>query len=159
MVKKLAEQISIKKIAAAIIGQFTGCSMPMSLFVLQNNVFYVLLGYFLEKAGSTEKCRQLSWWKLSAGLAVNTNIRGARVIACLGSCAFGVYLLEHIGQKLFLKLYLQLAERTFGIFACSVYICCILMFSFVCTWLIRKSKIVRKFIQQIGIIHQEQERF
>ena len=76
----------------------------------------------------------------------HTNIRGAGIIACLGSCAFGVYLLEHIGQKLFLKLYLQLAERTFGIFACSVYICCILLFSFVCTWLIRKSKIVRKFI-------------
>ena len=70
----------------------------------------------------------------------------SRIIACLGSCAFGVYLLEHIGQKLFLKLYLQLADRTFGIFACSVYICCILLFSFVRTWLIRKSKIVRKFI-------------
>lgn len=77
---------------------------------------------------------------------MHTNIRGAGIIACLGSCAFGVYLLEHIGQKLFLKLYLQLADRTFGIFACSVYICCILLFSFVCTWLIRKSKIVRKFI-------------
>lgn len=64
----------------------------------------------------------------------------------LMACAFGVYLLEHIGQKLFLKLYLQLADRTFGIFACSVYIFCILLFSFVCTWLIRKSKIVRKFI-------------
>ena len=62
-------------------------------------------------------------------LCVDTTIRG-----------------KHIGQKLFLKLYLQLAERTFGIFACSVYICCILLFSFVCTWLIRKSKIVRKFI-------------
>ena len=77
---------------------------------------------------------------------MHTNIRGAGIIACLGSCAFGVYLLEHIGQKLFLKLYLQLAERTFGIFACSVYICCILLFSFACTWFIRKSKIVRKFI-------------
>ena len=181
----------IVKVGVSMIGQFTGYSMPMSFFVLQNNVFYVLLGYFLEKAVSTEKCRQLSGWKLSAGLAVSviaaaimviadrklsgeyhesvlnlmiplmacavylgvrrffvmhTNIRGAGIIACLGSCAFGVYLLEHIGQKLFLKLYLQLAERTFGIFACSVYICCILLFSFVCTWLIRKSKIVRKFI-------------
>ena len=83
---------------------------------------------------------------LMACAVYHTNIRGAGIIACLGSCAFGVYLLEHIGQKLFLKLYLQLADRTFGIFACSVYICCILLFSFVCTWLIRKSKIVRKFI-------------
>ena len=41
---------------AVIVGQFTGYSMPMSFFVLQNNVFYVLLGYFLEKAVSTEKC-------------------------------------------------------------------------------------------------------
>lgn len=181
----------IVKVGVSMIGQFTGYSMPMSFFVLQNNVFYVLVGYFLEKAVSTEKCRQLSGWKLSVGLAVSviaaavmvivdrklsgeyhesvlnlmiplmacvvylgvrrffavhTNIRGAGVIACLGSCAFGVYLLEHIGQKLFLKLYLRLADRTFGIFACSVYICCILLFSFACTWLIRKSKTVRKFI-------------
>lgn len=152
----------IVKVGVSMIGQFTGYSMPMSFFVLQNNVFYVLLGYFLERAVSTEKCRQLSGWKLSAGLAMSvivaavmviadrklsgeyhesvlnlmiplmacavylgvrrffvmhTNIRGAGIIACLGSCAFGVYLLEHIGQKLFLKLYLQLAERTFGIFA------------------------------------------
>ena len=181
----------IVKVGVSMIGQFTGYSMPMSFFVLQNNVFYVLLGYFLERAVSAEKCRQLSGGKLSAGLAMSviaaavmviadrklsgeyhesvlnlmiplmacavyldvrrffvmhTNIRGAGIIACLGSCAFGVYLLEHIGQKLFLKLYLQLADLTFGIFACSVYICCILLFSFVCTWLIRKSKIVRKFI-------------
>ena len=181
----------IVKVGVSMIGQFTGYSMPMSFFVLQNNVFYVLLGYFLERAVSAEKCRQLSGGKLSAGLAMSviaaavmviadrklsgeyhesvlnlmiplmacavyldvrrffvmhTNIRGAGIIACLGSCAFGVYLLEHIGQKLFLKLYLQLADRTFGIFACSVYICCILLFSFACTWFIRKSKIVRKFI-------------
>lgn len=38
----------------SIVGQFTGYSMPMNFFVLQNNVFYVLLGYFLEKAVSTE---------------------------------------------------------------------------------------------------------
>lgn len=46
----------IIKIGMSIVGQFTGYSMPMSFFVLQNNVFYVLLGYFLEKAVSTEKC-------------------------------------------------------------------------------------------------------
>ena len=46
----------IIKIGMSIVGQFTGYSMPMSFFVLQNNVFYVLLGYFLEKAVGTEKC-------------------------------------------------------------------------------------------------------
>ena len=55
--------------------------MPMSFFVLQNNVFYVLLGYFLEKAVSTEKCRQLSGWKLSAGLAVSVIAAAIMVIA------------------------------------------------------------------------------
>ena len=59
----------IVKVGVSMIGQFTGYSMPMSFFVLQNNVFYVLLGYFLERAVSTEKCRQLSGWKLSDGLA------------------------------------------------------------------------------------------
>ena len=54
--------------------------MPMSFFVLQNNVFYVLLGYFLEKAVSTEKCRQLSGWKLSAGLAMSVIAAAVMVI-------------------------------------------------------------------------------
>ena len=48
--------VLIIKVGMSIVGQFTGYSMPMSFFVLQNNVFYVLLGYFLEKAVSTEKC-------------------------------------------------------------------------------------------------------
>ena len=155
----------IVKVGVSMIGQFTGYSMPMSFFVLQNNVFYVLAMSVIAAAVMVIADRKLSgeyhesvlnlmiplmacavYLGVRRFFVMHTNIRGAGIIACLGSCAFGVYLLEHIGQKLFLKLYLQLAERTFGIFACSVYICCILMFSFVCTWLIRKSKIVRKFI-------------
>lgn len=117
----------IIKVRMSIVGQFTGYSMIR-----------------IESYDPADGLCSLSWRPQI--FVMHTNIRGAGIIACLGSCAFGVYLLEHIGQKLFLKLYLQLADRTFGIFACSVYICCILLFSFVCTWLIRKSKIVRKFI-------------
>ena len=149
----------IIKIGMSIVGQFTGYSMPMSFFVLQNNVFWKkqLVQKNADRKLSGEYHESVLnlmiplmacavYLGVRRFFVMHTNIRGAGIIACLGSCAFGVYLLEHIGQKLFLKLYLQLADRTFGIFACSVYICCILLFSFVCTWLIRKSKIVRKFI-------------
>ena len=71
----------IIKVGMSIVGQFMGYSMPMSFFVLQNNVFYVLLGYFLEKAVSTEKGRQLSGWKLSAGLAMSVITAAVMVIA------------------------------------------------------------------------------
>jgi len=39
----------IVKVGVSMIGQFTGYSMPMSFFVLQNNVFYVL-SFFHNKA-------------------------------------------------------------------------------------------------------------
>ena len=71
----------IIKVGMSIVGQFMGYSMPMRFFVLQNNVFYVLLGYFLEKAVSTEKGRQLSGWKLSAGLAMSVITAAVMVIA------------------------------------------------------------------------------
>lgn len=156
----------IIKVGMSIVGQFTGYSMPMS-FLYCRIMFFMFCWdiFWKEQLVQKNADRKLSgeyhesvlnlmiplmacavYLGVRRFFVMHTNIRGAGIIACLGSCAFGVYLLEHIGQKLFLKLYLQLAERTFGIFACSVYICCILLFSFVCTWLIRKSKIVRKFI-------------
>ena len=72
--------------------------------------------------------------------------RVEHIILVLGSCTFGVYLVEHIGQKLFLRFYLWMCGRIFGVIACGIYVLCILLFGFVVTYLLKKIKIVRKFI-------------
>ena len=52
------------------------------------------------------------------------------IIELLGGSVFGVYLIERIGQRVFLAMYLGLCEHTYGIIACSIYVMCILIFGF-----------------------------
>lgn len=181
----------IFKIGLPIVSFVTGYSFSLNLFVLENSVFYVLMGYFAERIITDEQCEQIAYWKIAGGLITsivitaglvlidkNRNgeyheyilnmltpamvlfiymgtrkifiqhhpVKTAGIISCLGSCAFGVYLLEHIGQKVFLNLYLWLTEKTYGIIACSVYVICISVSCFVCTMILKKVKIMRKLL-------------
>lgn len=181
----------IFKISLPIVCFLTGYSFSLNLFILENSVFYVLMGYFAERIITDEQCEQGSCGKVIVGLIIcifvtaglvlidkNRNgeyheyilnmltpvmvlfiymgtriifiqhhpVRTAGIISCLGSCAFGVYLLEHIGQKVFLNLYLWLTEKTYGIIACSVYVFCILISCFACTMILKKVKIIRKLL-------------
>lgn len=72
--------------------------------------------------------------------------RTKQMLLTIGSCTFGVYLVEHIGQKLFKRFYLWMCERTFGVIACGIYALCILMFGFALTYVLKKIKIVRKYM-------------
>ena len=179
------------KVGVAVITFFTGYSSPFNFFILQNNVLYVLLGYYSEKVITDERCKQESYGKIVMGfmisilftagmvladkrmsgeyheyvLSILTPVmalfiyiglrkffiehacdKTAGIIRSLGGCAFGIYLLEHIGQKTFLWMYLWLADRTFGILACSIYVLCILMFGFIGTVILKKTKIMKLFL-------------
>lgn len=178
------------KVGVNIVGVFTGYSLPLHFFVLEDSVFYVVLGYCLENKSFIDfrKFTYMKWVSVlgicilacmalvladkmvngvynEGALSALTPIMAATLYGgirkycmehpqlktdaffqTLGSCAFGIYLIEHIGQKVFLKMYLWLCTRTFGIIACSVYVICILGGALACTLIIKKIKIVKKFI-------------
>ena len=68
------------------------------------------------------------------------------IVSFLGSCTFGVYLIERIGQRVFLNFYLWLCGQTYGVFACAVYVVCILTFSVIVIGILKKNKFIRKYI-------------
>lgn len=180
----------VVKVGVAIVGIFTGYSLPVHFFVLEDSVFYVVLGYYLENRFSTDhkkvtylKCiivflmcifvcmalvqvdRMISGVYEQSVLSMMTPIMVALLYVLIkkccmehphmrltalfqpvGSCAFGIYLIEHIWQKVFLRMYLWLCTKTFGVIACSVYVICIFGGAFVCTMIMKRIKIVRKFI-------------
>lgn len=68
------------------------------------------------------------------------------IISFLGSCTFGVYLIERIGQRVFLNFYIWLCEQTYGVIACVIYVACILMFSVIVIGISKKNKFIRKYI-------------
>lgn len=75
-----------------------------------------------------------------------SNGKSTNIFAFLGSCTFGVYLIEHIGQKVFIRMYLWLCDRTFGVIACMVYVMCILGFCFCVVGAVKKIKMLDKII-------------
>lgn len=181
----------IFKVGLLVLGIFVKYSLPIDFFILENSVFYVLLGYYLENRITENECKKISYIKIVSGVVISigmtivmvlsdksmtgeyhenvlsiitpimsalmyigirkicidySNMKFASVLKFLGSCTFGVYLLEHIGQKLFIKMYLWLCDRTVGVIACSVYIMCILIFCFCIVGIMKKMKIFDKFI-------------
>lgn len=72
--------------------------------------------------------------------------KGAMIITWLGGCTFGIYLLEYVGQKLFLPLYLGLCEKTFGVLACGIYVSCIYLFSVLLVSVLKKVPYMQKWI-------------
>ena len=70
----------------------------------------------------------------------------AKIIRFLGSCSFGVYLVERIGQRIFLKIYIWLCDKTFGVLACLIYVMSILALGFIIVGFLRKNKAVRRYI-------------
>lgn len=70
----------------------------------------------------------------------------AKIIRFLGSCSFGVYLVERIGQRIFLKSYIWLCDKTFGVLACLIYVMSILALGFIIVGFLRKNKAVRRYI-------------
>lgn len=179
------------KVILAFMTSFVNYDFPIDLFVLDDSVFYVTLGYYIENIVTKEKCAKISSIKIKAfivlGIVLNMifavmnykvygkydesilnimipfiaamiylEIRRSCLTKCnektnkyacvLGSCCFGVYLVEYIGQKLFLNVYLWLCEVSFGVLACVGYVSCIAIFSFVVVYLLRKIKIIRQYI-------------
>lgn len=180
----------VVKVGMAVVGVFTGYSLLFHFFVLEDSVFYVVLGYYLENRFSVG-LRKLTYLKYIMAfltcifmcmvlviadkrisgayheevLSIMTPIMAALLYVLIrkccmehphmrltaffqtvGSCAFGIYLIEHIWQKVFLRMYLWLCTKTFGVVACTVYVICIFGGAFVCTMVMKKIKIVRKFI-------------
>ena len=70
----------------------------------------------------------------------------AKMISSVGSCVFGMYLIEYLGQKLFINFYLWMCDRTFGLIACSIYVICILFSTCVVVWGLKKIKFISRYI-------------
>lgn len=189
--KYFLELAIIFKVGLSVLGLFIEYSIPIDLFVLENSVFYVLMGYYLENTVGEDECKKISYIKLILGVAISicvtivmvltdkgmrgeyhenvlsimtpvmaaliyigirkicidySNMKFANILKFLGSCTFGVYLLEHIGQKVFIKMYLELCDRTFGVIACLIYVICILVFCFGVVGIVKKMKLLDKII-------------
>lgn len=180
----------VVKVGMAVVGVFTGYSLPFHFFVLEDSVFYVVLGYYLENRFSVgfKKVTYLKYIRAflicificMVLVIVDKRVSGAyhegvlnimtpimvmllyvfirkccmehphmrltALFQLVGSCAFGIYLTEHIWQKVFLRMYLWLCTKTFGVIACSVYVICIFGGAFVGTMIMKRIKIVRKYI-------------
>ena len=179
------------KVGVPIWELFTGYCIPIDLFILENSVFYVLMGDYLENRIEEERYKKFSVVKIIWGLIIsvcitivmvllNYNMSGSyhesvlsimtpimttlvyigvrkgcmdcydkkfrNLLEFLGSCTFGVYLLEHVGQKVFIKLYLWLCDKTFGVIACLIYVMCILVFCFSVIGIVKKTKPLNKII-------------
>lgn len=182
----------IFKVVMPIIHMLTGYSVPMGFYILDDSIFYVVLGYYLGNKMDHDKLENISSTVIVvAALACvafacilvligkeitgqysenvlniitpvmailafigirkwfETKVIGARaerMLLTLGNCTFGIYLVEHIGQKLFIRFYLWMCERIFGVIACGIYVLCIFIFGFVFTYALKKIKIVKKYI-------------
>ncbi|MCI7040949.1 MAG: acyltransferase [Lachnospiraceae bacterium] len=67
-------------------------------------------------------------------------------ICTLGSCVFGIYLLDNFLRWQFLPVYLYLTEKTIGVLACSVYIALVFGVGFLYTWILKRIPGVRRYL-------------
>lgn len=146
------------------VSSFTGWSLPSSVYILNVNIFYMLMGYALDR----ELIRSGPDWAVPAAAAAGmllsvavcllrfaltgTYLQGdldlftpllsvavfeavrllwkrivcpdgvKRGISCLGSAAFGIYLVEQLVRILLLPMYLYLCEHAVGVIACTAYV-------------------------------------
>ncbi|MDY5700578.1 MAG: acyltransferase family protein [Lachnospiraceae bacterium] len=183
MIRYLLILCSILKVGGAFANTLGLLVLPIDLFILNDSVFYILMGYYLENRIEESRYSKLSYGTISLGILVGIILTSVLVvgnrqllggyqeavldvfrpiivipffalikkmgIACtnkslqdiiekIGGCVFGMYLVEHIGQKIFLPLYLVLCEKTFGVIACCIYVMCIFAFSLSLTLVLRK---------------------
>lgn len=179
------------KVGIEFVNFFTDYNLPFGFFLINDSVFYVIMGYYLENRMEDCEYDAVSYKKIilvQIGCILTTmllviadkKIYGAwhegvlsmltpistvciymllkkscfhekennfsRWIRFLGSCTFGVYLIERIGQRIFLNFYIWLCNKTFGLLACSVYVICILGFGFAVIGCLKKSKFIRNYI-------------
>ena len=76
----------------------------------------------------------------------NVSDRAARTIRRLGSCSFGVYLLEHMVRILLLPIYLYLTEHSVGVIACTVYVIGTYVIGVMATMILKKIPLLRELL-------------
>lgn len=68
------------------------------------------------------------------------------LIIAIGSCAFGIYLLDNFVRWQFLSTYVYLSEHTVGVFANSVYVVLVFVIGGIYTWILKKIPLLKKFL-------------
>lgn len=174
-----------------IVTKITGFNLPIRFFVIDDTIFYVLLGFYLENNIPKKVYKKISSLHIVIGITISVfitvvmvvlekyytgkylentlnimvpvivvlvylgskkivesgiSIRVAKRISFLGRYVFGMYLIEYLGQKIFIKLYLWMCDRIFGVIACSVYVICILISTFLIVFGLKKIKFIGKYI-------------
>ena len=72
--------------------------------------------------------------------------RTGRTILNIGSCVFGIYLLDNFCRWQWLSLYLKLCEKTVGVVACSAYVGVVFLTGLLYSRILRRLPIVKKYI-------------
>ena len=130
---KRLNEISYMKLLGVIVGSII---IPVSYVLIEARISGEMKG---NPSGITSAliavCTYLAIKKWNSKKIVSE--RWKRIIIEMGQCVFGVYLIERIGQKMFLKLYLYLCNKTFGVIACSIYVMSIYVFCFVMVYFLR----------------------
>lgn len=67
-------------------------------------------------------------------------------IIAMGSCVFGIYLLDNFIRWQLLPVYLFLSEKTVGVLACSVYVILVFIIGFLYTWILKKIPVIKRFL-------------
>lgn len=67
-------------------------------------------------------------------------------ILAVGSCVFGIYLLDNLLRRLLLPVYIFLSEKTVGILANSAYVLLTFLGGLAITWVLKKIPGIRKYL-------------
>lgn len=77
---------------------------------------------------------------------VSQDSRTGWIILNVGSCVFGVYLLDNFCRWQWLSLYLKLCEKTVGVVACSIYVFVVFLTGVLYSCILKRLPIVKKYI-------------
>ena len=83
-----------------------------------------------------------------AGARTHTGMRRLlrRMVETVGSCAFGIYLVEQPVRILLLRLYFYFCDHTVGVIACTVYVLSTFLVSLCAALLLKRIPLLRRIV-------------
>lgn len=129
-------------------------SIVISILCLLGNWIMVRLDY-IEKGSYDQGLLELFTPVLATGIFLDVRwicrknkipSKIEKLICQVGSCVFGIYLLEQFARIQLLPLYLYLTEISFGVLACSCYVAGSFLLAWLYTVLLKKLPGLRRLL-------------
>ena len=177
-------------VVVPVVCSITGVGLCEGVFALNVNVFYMLMGYYLDHRTACSGKKRIVvaivmvlvsvfltsgivvWRFITSGsyyikdldcfipvltIAVFTGVQGVcervvmpyriqRVFLTIGSCAFGIYLVEQPVRILFLRSYLYLCDYTVGVVACTAYVLSVFFVSLCVSFIMKKVPLLKRIL-------------